>query len=741
MDGDNGDYSTFVAICLAMLLTLLLTTPLSSASEDSTASNETVSDGRITGFQSDPSETYVREWTMTEGQWFSISLDCSGCEAQVTLDGVTTSTTSVLSLQAMTNTSVELSITSTEQEFVSYSLVQNIDENYPTIRPAPSESLELHEIQRCDNILECLNPNRGNLFSIGYGEYSGSQFLRGILQQDTPEYVPINVSAGDSLELQLMHATADVSFSVYFQNQTSEILKNQSFEQTNALTANVISNSKFWYFPEDGRVLLKLESESMDTAWVLKVSLFNDDANTFIQDYEDLKIVGHYSTSATIEMNDTQKFTLHSALTNSTVRIDQLVSGSWISGEFQTLSSEQENVFYPYPNISAARFIVESEVHWIEIHVGTFDDINSGEEAPSYLPSSASTENSSWPLMPLQSGQLEGQLTLSIHDTADVYRIEIEGWDESEHLVKILVEGAHLEVLQLELWSIEQETWVDEDARAVTLANGKIQTVLEMSHGTHFFRISLLDSANHTEHQWGEDVPSVPYFISSIYTLIDEGNEPYFPPDEQAVKWGTIARFFLGSLFLVPVLIFGVQLYLRKKSAENLLLKTEQLAWFKQQMDSGETTPQQSRKSLTKALHAVTMLEWEDANKTWGLNDLEYRTENVAIAVWKLDQRIAKQQEAIPLMVGVHILEGNWDLAALRFDAPVGEAWNIELVEPRFLHRGEEVFLDTMAKGNKTFIMAELSGNARAVDIELNGRMDGEASAARIPTTLSLAEY
>ena len=91
-------------------------------------------------------------------------------------------------------------------------------------------------------------------------------------------------------------------------------------------------------------------------------------------------------------------------------------------------------------------------------------------------------------------------------------------------------------------------------------------------------------------------------------------------------------------------------------------------------------------------------------------------------------------------MVGVHILEGNWDLAALRFDAPVGEAWNIELVEPRFLHRGEEVFLDTMAKGNKTFIMAEITGNATTVDIELNGRMDGEPSATRIPTTLALNE-
>ena len=439
-------------------------------------------------------------------------------------------------------------------------------------------------------------------------------------------------------------------------------------------------------------------------------------------------------------MNDTQKFTLQSIALDSTVRIDQLVSGSWISGEVQELSSERATVFYPYPNISAARFVVESNVHWIVIHVEDFSDIGSGEEAPSYLPSSQSADNSSWPLMPLQSGQIEGQLTLAIHDTADVYRIEIEGWDESEHLVKILVEGSNLELLQLELWSMEQDTWIDEDARTVTLVNGKIQTVLEMSRGTHFFRVSLLDSVNQSNHSWGEEVPHVSYFVSSIYSLMDEGNEPYFPPDENAEKWGVIARFFLGSLFLIPVIFLGIQQYRRKKSAESLLMKTEQLAWFKQQMDSGEITPQQSRKNLTNALHAVTMLEWDEANKAWGSTDLEYRTENVAMAVWKLDHRMAKEPNAIPIMVGVHILEGNWDLAALRFDAPVGEAWKIELVEPRFLHRGEEVFLDTMAKGNKTFIMAELSGDAEVVDIELNGRMDGEASAARIPTTLSLKD-
>jgi hypothetical protein len=340
--------------------------------------------------------------------------------------------------------------------------------------------------------------------------------------------------------------------------------------------------------------------------------------------------------------------------------------------------------------------------------------------------------------MPKQSAQLEGELTLSIHDTSDVYRIEIEGWDESEHVVKIIVEGSNIESLQLEFWNMDQETWSEVESRTATLADGKIQLALEVSRGTHFFRVSLIDSNNYTQHTWGEEVPNIPYFVSSGYTLIDEGNEPYFPPDENAEKWGVRARFFLGALFLVPVAYLAILQYRTKRTAQNMFLKSEQLAWFKSQMDSGEITPQQSRKNLAKALQAISLLNWEEANKAWGRTDLEYRTENIALAVWKLDRRMAKTEDSIPVMVGVHILEGHWDLAALRFDAPVGQAWKVEHVEPRFLHRGEEVFLDTMAVGNRTFVMAELSGNAVAVDIELNGRMDGEASAARIPNALIL---
>ena len=84
----------------------------------------------------------------------------------------------------------------------------------------------------------------------------------------------------------------------------------------------------------------------------------------------------------------------------------------------------------------------------------------------------------------------------------------------------------------------------------------------------------------------------------------------------------------------------------------------------------------------------------------------------------------------------MYIIEGNWEIAALRLDSPEGEAWEIKSVTPRFLHSGYEVFLDTMMEGNKTFLSLELVGSANSVDIELNGRMNGDPHACRTSKTL-----
>ena len=88
-------------------------------------------------------------------------------------------------------------------------------------------------------------------------------------------------------------------------------------------------------------------------------------------------------------------------------------------------------------------------------------------------------------------------------------------------------------------------------------------------------------------------------------------------------------------------------------------------------------------------------------------------------------------------MIGIHVIEGDWELAALRFDAPDGAAYEVVSVEPRFLHQGEEVFLDALSEGHRTFLMIGLQGSAPSVDIELNGRINNQPFAARIPETLA----
>ena len=60
-------------------------------------------------------------------------------------------------------------------------------------------------------------------------------------------------------------------------------------------------------------------------------------------------------------------------------------------------------------------------------------DVGSGLEAPSLPPMSQSANNSSYPLMQLNSTNLDGYFVSAILDNSDVYRIEINAWEDSVH--------------------------------------------------------------------------------------------------------------------------------------------------------------------------------------------------------------------------------------------------------------------------------------------------------------------
>ena len=735
----DGQKPVLQALGLALMVaTLAFALPVQAAGEaNARSSEETIRNGRVIGVLTSPDDTYERTWSLRQGEWTSLSIDCGQCTVTLEIDGVSIDVTSSATVQAGEDGTARMTVSSSVQEFVSYSLIESIDEQHPTVRPSPGESMPFSDPWICEP-MQCSNLTQG-LDALPSTEFHSNEFLVGVLDMGQAEYIAVPVVAGSTMELQLLHSTSNIEVEEFMQS-ANETLLEQKMTQDQPTMVNERQDSLYWYAEQQGRMILKVSSDSPNTAYSLKRTLHSPMAGTQMIDVTTAVIVeGHHLKTVLIETTETKLLMVQSLHSNTSGTLEQLVSGQWLSSTPVHFSFNEPSQLYPYPNASAFRLNFEGERFALELNMQSFDDIASNLEAPSLRPSSQSMNNSSWPLLMTPSDPMSGELTLAIHDTADVYKLEMEGYEESIHLVQIKVMSEDLHLLQLEMWDLDQETWEVVDSRLVTQVNGKVQTALELTRGTHYVRVSHIDATNATNHTRGDAIDPLNYMISAAYTMIDEGDEPYFPPDESTVMWGEVARWVMGMLFLAPCAYFAMAFASNRRLARELSEKTEQLAWFQSQMDKGEKAPLVLRKSLDKSLQAIAQLDWATACTTWGAMDAEHRTEGIAMAVWKLDSRLAKTEGAHPIMVGIHVIEGQWELAALRFDAPEGQAWEVVNVEPKFLHRGEEIFVDTMRPGNLTFLTLELKGNAGNVDVELNGRCNGEATAARIPQTLSLS--
>ena len=735
----QGLKSSLCAVGLLFIVfTMNMTVPTAGA-EDGTSLNgtETIRDGRIISVLTIPDQTYERTWNINAGEWASVTSECDQCSVTLNVDGLDHDASTPVAVQASANGTAALTITSPVSELVSYSLIETIHEVNPTIRPSPGEAIVSKPVWQCNHTTACSMVDIG-LEAVPSTEFTDAEFLLGVLEDGHAEYIAVPVSEGDTLELQILHATADIEVEVFMQTDT-EVHLNQSLAQPMALETNARPDEAYWHAEDQGRFILKVSTQSPTSAFAIKQVLHASTAASHMLNLsEQTMINGYHEATVIIETTDTATLNVQALHRNVTAQIQQLVDGAWLSATQVVFDASAMQMIYPYPNASAFQIKMHGERFAIEVGSTGFSDMGSMVEAPSQLPTNSMTSNESWPSLAMDTEPIEGELTLAIHDTADVFKIEVNGYEDSIYLIQVKLMSSHLEHLQLDMWEMDQAIWEAVDTRNAHIINGKIMTALELPPGTHFVRVSHVDVANATNHTWGSQVAPVNYMISTASEMIEEGYAPYFPPDDDTVKWGEVARWFMGLLFLAPCLYFAVIFSSNRKRAMEMSHKTEQLAWFKHQMDSGGAQPDTLRKSLDKSLQAIAQLDWSTACTTWGSPDGQHRTEGVAMAAWILDPRLAKTDGGLPIMVGIHVLKGNWELAALRLDAPEGQPWEVVNVEPRFLHRGEEIFLDTMREGNITFLTLEIRGQSNAVDVELNGRSDGQPTAARMPQALLL---
>ena len=719
----------------AILIVVMLSLMMVQVSGQSNEPEIIMTDGRITGLNIENGQTYTETWIIKENEWYSVNLDCQGCTGTLKFNGTLIDSSSN-SMNGMVNSdgTMELAIESSIDEEIGLSIIHHTNDDFVSVRPSPSQIAPTISSKICLEITACVDYSRGNLASIPNGEFTSSEFITGIIDDGQSEYFAIDVSKGDTLELSLAHSSSDIMIEIYFQNQSEEKLLINNISSPSQLSPNQILGPSYWQFDNEGRAIIKVESQSINTVWALHQMIFESQEMYVLPNNVTSQVYGHDFSSILIDVSDSKRLSLNSPYSGVEVSSSQLMSGQWVQSESITLQQDEISNLYVYPNVSAVRMDISAQVFLVQVSVEDFSDLGQGVEAPSLPPIYLETDNSSWPTIDLDVNSQNGEFTLSIFDHSDVYKLEIEGWEDSIHFVKFTIEG-DIEDCEVELIEKNQDTWEDKESKVRTISSGEIQVALELERGTHFLRISIINSSIYNN-SWGENIDSKQYSITSQYELVDEGEEPWFPPDEDAEKWGSIARWFMGGLFLVPGIIVLV-LYKKNLSfANSLSNKKKRLEWLKRNLDEGTSTPKQSRKFLRRALDSISTLEWKSACEIWGEYDVEHRTEGIAMVAWKLDERLSKNNSSWPIIIGINIFQGNWEMAALRLDAPEGQAWNVTSVHPRFLSNGEEIFLDSMVAGNIVFVTVEIEGSSKFVDIELNGRVDGEPFAARIPSTL-----
>ena len=684
-------------------------------------------------------ETRDVTFTVASEKAAILSWACSSCQLEVgdhddnlavEVHGAT-----MLSVKANQTDTLSLTLSTEVSQAVELILLDEINTTMDTQRPAPSATTDHTTPVVCTSANACLTATDHHLFTVPNLNEAATS---GVVEANAYHHVAFNTSSGDTLEWQWLATTEAVSVEMFHQTATSETLTDT---ELTAEASTVWSNSTplgaHWAAPADGRFIARISTQAPVAFWAAHVVLHHHEPVLSLMESNltvGTEIIGHGNTSAPFSWDETHELNVEAVHRSVVFSVDQLLNGAWVAGSPHTLQPGEPMKVYPYPDVSAGRMkLTGATAFMLEASTRSFADLG-GLEAPSYRPTNNATDNATWPVINLTEAT-SGELTLAVHDTTDTYRLVVDGWSESIHFVQFVVEGDVAD-LEMQLWDIDQNTG-EVLATDITRPVGEqLRIGLQVGRGTHYLQLRFQDASEATPHLWGEEVASRTYTLRPAYTLIDEGDEPWFPPSEDAVFWGSVARWFMGLLFLLPAVYLFVHVKRSQAFAASVAAKKERLSWYISRLDSGESSPKQARIDMSKALRAVAELDWNEGLEAWGPKRLEHRTEDIALAIWSVDERLATKKQAWPVVVGVHVLNGTWDLAALRFDAPEGRGFEVVHAEPRFLFQGEEVFLDTMGPGHRAYLIVELSGPAQRVDVELNGRMDGQPFAARVPETL-----
>ena len=587
-----------------------------------------------------------------------------------------------------------------------------VTEDLPNLKPAPADEFFTIDSSIC---------NQPYLLSTCEGENTSGDLI-----DDGADVFAINVSENNMLVLDLVASSSAIDVELFFQNSTEQI----DLEQEISLALNTSINADYnLYIPieQNGRIIVSVTSPHPDTIWSIRTEIYPINQIQNLTNLDNIVGIGPAPFASDIGGDESLVITTSTTfdgLSEVPIKYRYVYSLSTFSEWNNATVGDR---IHGMDDIEYIEFKWDCECMWLS-SMSKFRHFDASWEmdAPGFKPLSATSNNSTYPLIVMDGHTEVGELTLHMGDYQDVLRVETTGWNESIHLVDVIVEGDIYD-LQVTIWNMDQATWDIIDEATATYSMDKISLSLDVGLGTHYIKISHINGIDALD----ENTDSVEWRIRISTAVLDEGEEPWFPPSDAVKDAANIFYWLIGILLILPFIIFYINVKNTKKFAEEFARKKNRLAWLTAKLDEGNYSPS----DLSRALKSVSSLEWEQALEVWGKEEIRHYTTGIDLAVWTLDQRLG-QDGAWPLLIGLRPQECEWSVAALKFEAPEGETWTVSSVEPKLLARADELFLDTIQENSRVFIRVDIQGGADAVDIYLSGMANGEPMAAKPASTL-----
>ncbi|MBB69911.1 MAG: hypothetical protein CMB28_02250 [Euryarchaeota archaeon] len=581
----------------------------------------------------------------------------------------------------------------------------------PNLRPAPSAAFDAVNVTACEQPL--LNPN------------CQATYISGDLIDDDSDIFAIEVDENQIVNLELLAASSAIDIDLHFQNSNEEFALDSSISlplnTSIDLTYRVIVPAE-----ESGRIVVTVHSPNPSAIWAVNVEKYSTQETIYVSDLENISGIG--SASFAVSSGDDQSLIVTDSVSLDGSEIDfkyryvftSTSTSEWVNG------SKGDRIS-GIADINHIEFKWDCNCEWLAtMERQTHYDANWGMDAPGFKPLSATSNNSSYPLIVMDGHSEEGELTLHMGDYQDILRVETTGWNESVHLVDVIVEGDIYDI-QVTIWNMDQESWDILDEMTATYSMDRITLSLDVGLGTHFIRIQHVNGSDSIN----SNGDSIEWKIRVTTAVLDEGDEPWFPPTDAVKDAADVFYWLIGLVLIIPFIIFYINIRKTRAFAEEFARKKNRLQWLTTKLDDGSYSPS----DLSRALRSVSTLDWEEALEVWGQEDVRHFTTGIDLAVWTLDGRLSDDGEW-PLLIGLRPQDCEWSVAALKFESPEGESWTVSKVEPKLLKRSHEIFLDTIHDNTRVFIRVDLRGNAESVDIHLSGMVNGEPMAAKPANTI-----